>query len=73
MRVLEKHYGTEEHHVTLYNVPDFIDWYLEGSRELSVSKGNLKPLLWFAAVNGILDLDTPTGEFYVFGMKLLPV
>ena len=55
---------------TLYEVPDVIQWYLDGFDCIEVYPERKRVFLYFAAASGLLNI-TSEGDAYVAGMKII--
>ena len=56
--------------VYVYNVPDVIEWYLDGNTHIEVYPERKRVFMYFAAANGLLTI-TSDGDAYVAGMKII--
>ncbi len=64
---LEDYYPSE-HDASMYDTNLFLDWYLEGVREIEIDTKNFRTFLWYGLANhfvtfGIIDI-------VFLGMKL---
>ena len=55
---------------TAYDPAEIIQWYLDGFDEIEVYPDRKRVFLYFAAVNGLLTIDSD-GHAHVCGMKVV--
>ena len=70
IKILEKEFPNLYNTPTTYQVPDIIEWYLDGFNVIEVYPERKRTFLYFAAVNGLLTINSD-GISYVAGMKIV--
>ena len=70
IKILEKEFPNLYNTPTIYQVPDIIEWYLDGFNVIEVYPERKRTFLYFAAVNGLLTINSD-GISYVAGMKIV--
>lgn len=68
--VFEAKFPNRWNTASFYDVPEIIEWFLDGYTHIEVYPERKRIFLYFAAVNGLLTINSD-GESYVAGMKVI--
>lgn len=69
-KVLEKEFPNPYNTPNVYDVTSVLNWYLDGVNTIEVYPERKRVFLYFAAVNGLLVINSD-GKAYVAGMLIV--